>query len=191
VPTLLVIAGPNGGGKSTLTAETTPEGLQNLIDPDAIARRVNPANPTQSAAEAGRIAIARTRQYLADKTGFAVETTLSGKGTLATIRQAKAAGFDVHLLYVALDTAELHIQRVRLRAARGGHDVPDDDVRRRYVRSLANLPEALRLSDKAVVFDNSGASRRRILIVRDGSIIWCAPDLPDWVRDIERTFAIV
>ena len=88
------------------------------------------------------------------------------------MRQAKSAGFRIQLLYVALSSPELHIQRVRLRVSQGGHDVPDEDILRRYARSLAHAPEAMRLADEAVVFDNSGLDRQRMLEVRKGRITW-------------------
>lgn len=98
MPTFTVIAGPNGSGKSTLTAAVNFEGRVNLVDPDAIARRINPSEPALAAAAAAREAIARCRQYLANKTSFAVETTLAGKGAIAMMRQAKSAGFRIQLL---------------------------------------------------------------------------------------------
>jgi predicted ABC-type ATPase len=186
VPTLTVIAGPNGSGKSTLTAAVNFEGRVNLVDPDAIARRINPSEPALGAAAAAREAIARCRKYLANKTSFAVETTLAGKGAIAMMRQAKSAGFRIQLLYVALSSPELHIQRVRLRVSQGGHDVPDEDILRRYARSLAHAPEAMRLADEAVVFDNSGLDRQRMLEVRKGRITWRRVRIPSWVADLDR-----
>ena len=189
MPTLTNIAGPNGSGKSTLTATEEFEGRANLVDPDAIARRINQFAPAQVAAAAGREAIALWREYLASKTSFAVETTLAGKGTLALMREAKAQGFRIYLLYVALSSPELQVDRVGLRVSQGGHDVPDEDVRRRYERSLAHAPEALLMADEAIVFDNSGYARKKLLAVRNGRVTWRAVRLPDWVRDIERAIS--
>ncbi len=186
MPTLTVIAGPNGAGKSTLTAAVNFEGRANLVDPDAIARRINRSDPALAAAAAAREAVTRCRQYLAGNTSFAVETTLAGKGAIAMMREARSARFRIQLLYVALSSPELHIQRVRLRVFQGGQDVPNEDIRRRYARSLANAPEALRLADEAVIFDNSGVDHQRMLEVRQGRITWRAPQLPTWVRDLDR-----
>jgi predicted ABC-type ATPase len=72
------------------------------------------------------------------------------------VRQASHAGYQTILVYVSLGDPELHIERVRLRVAQGGHDLPDSDIRRGYWRSLKRAPEALRLVDEAVVLDNSG-----------------------------------
>lgn len=102
------------------------------------------------------------------------------------MRQAKSAGFRIQLLYVALSSPELHIQRVRLRVSQGGHDVPDEDILRRYARSLAHAPEAMRLADEAVVFDNSGLDRQRMLEIRKGRITWRRVRIPSWVADLDR-----
>jgi predicted ABC-type ATPase len=82
---------------------------------------------------------------------FAVETTLSGRASLALIDSARARGYEIHLTFVALDSPERCIARIRTRALRGGHSVPDADVRRRYERSLANQPAALPMVDIAKI----------------------------------------
>ena len=186
MPTLVVIAGPNGSGKSTLTAAVDFEGRANLVDPDAIAGRMNPSHPETAAGPAAREAIARCRGYLAEKTSFAVETTLAGKRALTFMREAKSAGFQIQLLYVALSSPELHIQRVRLRVSQGGQDVTDQDIRRRCARSLAHAPEAVRLADETVIFDNSGLERQRVLEIRNGRVTWRAARVSRWVQDLDR-----
>ena len=92
-----------------------------------------------------------------------METTLAGHNAISIIREAKNAGYRTFLLYVALNDPEYHIERMRLRVAEGGHDIPDADVRRRYWRSLARAPEALRLCDEAEVLDNTGVRPERML----------------------------
>lgn len=184
MPALTVIAGPNGSGKSTLTASIRFEGSENLIDPDAIARVLDPEDPSRAALQAGRLAIERTREFLRDRKDFALETTLAGNGQLATIREAKALGYWVFLVYVALGNPQRNVRRVGLRVAKGGHDVPAADVLRRYERSIANAPVALKLADEAIVFDNAAAEHRRVLLLRGGEIVWSAETLPDWVQGI-------
>jgi len=78
----------------------------------------------------------------------------------------------------------LQIERVRLRVSQGGHDIPDADIRRRYGRSLLHAPEAMRLADETVVLDNSGPRPERMLILKDGQIIWRASSLPQWVQGL-------
>ena len=110
------------------------------MDPDAVARVLNPMNPSAGAMAAGREVLKRIAGYLASGVSFAVETTLSGKGTVDLISTAKSRGYEIHLVLVGLDSPERCIARVRDRAARGGHFIPEADVRRRYERALANFP---------------------------------------------------
>jgi predicted ABC-type ATPase len=136
VPTLTVIAGPNGSGKSTLTRSLEFEGRDRLLDPDAIARGINPLNPSAAAIAAGRDVVNRTADYLNQGLSFAVETTLASRGRVDLLRKAKSRGFEIHLVLIGLDSPERCITRIRNRATRGGHFVPDADVRRRYARSV-------------------------------------------------------
>ena len=97
---------------------------------------------------------------------------------------AHTAGFTVDLLYVCLSSVEGHRARVAARVAQGGHGVPDLDLRRRYARSLANLPRALALSDHALIFDNSSTEGYQLLLEwADGHAISLAPPLPHWLQD--------
>ncbi len=182
MPVLTLVAGPNGSGKSTATKFVDIEGRDRLLDPDAVARRLNPADPTAAAISAAREVLARIEQYLAERVSFAVETTLAGKGHLDVLARAKALRYEVRLVYICLDTPELSLNRVHGRVRRGGHFVPDADVRRRYARSIANSSIALRLADTAEFYDNSGDGHRLVLIARNGVIVWQSDPLPAWVR---------
>jgi predicted ABC-type ATPase len=181
VPTLTVIGGPNGSGKSTFTRNLDFDGRANLLDPDAIARRMNPDDLRLASIDAAREVIQRTREYLRDGQSFALETTLSSVSILETMRRAREGGFVVRLVYVCVENPDWNVERVRGRFAQGGHDVPDGDIRRRYERSLANLPAALRLAHQAVVYDNSGTAPRRVLETCDGIVVWHADNEPEWV----------
>jgi predicted ABC-type ATPase len=179
-----VVAGPNGSGKSTLTKALAFEGRENLLDPDAIARHLNPVDPQSIAIAAGREILRRIKLYLDTHVSFAIETTLASRRTLGIIQKAKACGFTVHLVYIGLDTSEHGILRVQERVLQGGHDVPDENVRRRYIRGLANLPEAIRTADRAIVYDNSENEHRKMLQTEHGSITWSAAKQPRWVLAI-------
>ena len=85
---------------------------------------------------------------------------------------------------MALGDPELHIERVRLRVALGGHDIPDADIRRRYARSLSRAPEAIRLADETLILDNAGDHPERMLMLRSGRIVWKGNVLPLWVQQI-------
>lgn len=182
MPTLTVIAGPNGSGKSTLTRSVHFEGRDRLLDPDAVARGLNPMNPSAAAIAAGRELLKRTADYLNRRVSFSVETTLSSRGRVDLIREAKSRGYEVRPVFVGVDSPERCIARIRNRAAQGGHFVPDDDVRRRYSRSIANAAQAVQPADIARFYDNSGNGARLILVANAGAVIWQADPLPEWVR---------
>lgn len=153
-PELLVIAGPNGSGKSTLTILGVADELP-VIDPDAIARNLSPNNPSNASVEAGREALCKQNSNIKNGESFAIETTLSGKSALRLMDDAKEAGFYVKLAYVRIDDVTINLQRIEGRVADGGHDIPSNDVLRRFNRSLENLPSAIEKSDSALLYDNS------------------------------------
>jgi len=121
---------------------------------------------------------------MTQRADFIVESTLAGHGAISLMSSAKRAGYRTLLIYVALGEPELHIDRVRLRVARGGHDIPDADIRRRYFRSLSRAPKAIRLADEAIVLDNAGPKPERVLMFRRGQITWISPSLPEWVSEL-------
>lgn len=154
-PTLTIIAGPNGAGKSTFTAAQSWMGSP-VVDPDAIARAISPTDPAAAATQAGRQSIALRRQYLKAKRSFTVETTLSGNSTSALINEARSHGFQVVLKYIGLSSAEQAQSRVASRVATGGHDIPKEDVERRFAHSLDQLPSIMAKVDRTELIDNSG-----------------------------------
>ncbi|AFY91140.1 zeta toxin family protein [Chroococcidiopsis thermalis] len=182
-PTLTIIAGPNGSGKSTFTRNTQEALGVPVIDPDLEARLLRPDAPETVAVAAGKQAIRRARTYLENNQSFAVETTLSGNTYLKMMREAKQKGWQVNLIYIGLNKVETNIQRVAQRVTVGGHNVPEKDIRRRYERSLANLPLALQQADDALIFDNSTvAGHQNVLTVENGRITQIVPELPEWLR---------
>jgi predicted ABC-type ATPase len=184
MPVLTVVAGPNGTGKSTMLRTFRFEGQDNLLDTDAVAKRLNPADPLQAAVTAGREVISRARGYIAESKSFVMETTLSGNLTVNLMRSAQGQGFTVNLVYIYIESSNASMKRVRDRAAKGGHFVPDEDVRRRYDRSLFHLREAIRVANSAVVFDNSQLEPRRLVEIDGGAVNWIAQDLPTEVKQI-------
>ena len=179
MPTLHVVAGPNGCGKSTLTRTTWLSGLD-IIDPDAIARRI-PGSPVQAAREALR------RQWAALRAGrtHLVETTLAGSGVLRHMDEARAGGYRIELYYVSVDSPDLALDRIRTRVASGGHDVPEPDVRRRFARSRANLPAAIARTHETRLYDNTNPDRpHREVAVFEGTSWWTVERLPGWAAAV-------
>jgi predicted ABC-type ATPase len=180
VPVLTVFAGPNGSGKSSLIKRIEFEGQENLLEPDAIARRIRPELPRRAGISAGREVLRRTAEYIRSAESFAIETTLAGNWTNSAIRAAMERSFFARLFYICLDNPERSIQRVRERVAQGGHDVADSDVRRRYARSLSNARQVLRIVHQGLVFDNSGAEPRPVFEMRRGRLLSRSDEVPAW-----------
>ena len=153
-PVAVFFAGCNGSGKSTLRDEILKSN-QPFIDADLIAKQVSFSHIQSADIAAGREAIRRFRLFLEQQQSFSIETTLSSVGALNNMRKAKNAGFELHLYYCALANVELNIARVAERVAKGGHHIPENTIRRRYVESLLNLKTAMEIADKSVIFDNS------------------------------------
>ena len=175
-PTLFVVAGPNGCGKSTLTRMSGFSGLD-IIDPDAIARDMAAGN----AAPAAREALRRRRAALRTGRTYLVETTLAGSGILRHMAAARSDGYRIILHFVSVDSSGQALDRIRNRVALGGHDVPEADARRRFARSHANLPAAITQSDVTLLYDNTALDRphREVAIRRNGTW-WIAEVIPDW-----------
>lgn len=138
---LIVVAGPNGAGKSTYSRTSFVSGFL-LLDPDRYGIQPNHHDPTT----AGRLVVQRVRSALTNGEDFVLETTLSGRFPLKIIGDAARVGYRINLIYIGLDDPEECIRRVRTRVSRGGHDVPDADVRRRFHRSIEALPRAIALA---------------------------------------------
>lgn len=180
--TFIVYAGPNGSGKSSVR-DVIDSPVEVVIDPDRIARQINAADPRSVDPEAGRAAVRLFDDTIASRQSLSMETTLSGHSALRRMERAKAAGYEVTLIYVALNDPQLNVDRVTERARQGGHFIEPETVRRRVGSSLDNLPRALAIADQSVVLDNSGPAHRRMLEVADGRLTFQAEQLPQWLQD--------
>lgn len=180
-PVMTVFAGTNGAGKSTLTKQLVGR-IGEVIDPDAIAKSINPDNPESVSPAAGRETLNRVKECIRSGRSFSIETTLSGKTAIRQMEQAKASGFEVDLYYVGLKNVEYHISRVEMRVAQGGHFIPEEDIRRRYDRSLKNLAVASKIADRTYVFDNTSEFTQLLEINERGQVRYLADKLPEWAR---------
>ncbi len=181
-PRFVLLGGPNGSGKSTLVRRIDPEGLDDIINPDTI--RLADGS-LASVLQAGRMVIQRTASHLAAGRGFLLETTLSGNREARVVAEARARGYRVEVLFVCLRDVELNILRVQARVKMGGHAVPEEDIRRRYFRSLDNLREILPMTHAAALFDDSGEGHRLVARYRNGALEWRAKDGPGWLSRVE------
>ena len=157
-PNLYIIAGPNGAGKTTASYTLLPEmlGCTNFVNADEIARGLSPFSPETVDVQAARIMLARIEELLAQKVDFAIETTLATRSYVQLVKRAQKAGYKVHLLFFCLESPEQAILRVAQRVAEGGHNIPEDVIRRRFARGIANLTHLyLPICDSALVYNNS------------------------------------
>ena len=162
-PTIFVLAGCNGAGKSSIGGAALRQAGAEWFDPDAAARRIAAANahsvPRPTIEEVNAAAWNEGRRLLeraiAERLDFAFETTLGGRTIAELLRHACESGLAVNVWFVGLDSVELHLERVRRRVARGGHDIPEAKVRERYRRSRENLIRLLPALAALRVFDNS------------------------------------
>ena len=126
---------------------------------------MSPFQPEKVALEAGRIMLRRLDELLSNGENFAFETTLATKSYKNKIKVAKENGFKVILLFFWLRNVELAIERVKIRVKEGGHNIPEDVIRRRYVNGIKNLFEIyLPIVDEALVFDNSDVEPKLIML---------------------------
>jgi predicted ABC-type ATPase len=161
-PQVVVLGGPNGAGKSTVAPELLRNalGLKEFVNADQIASGLSAFNTEAVAFEAGRIMLRRVHELARERSTFAFESTLASRSFHHFLVQLKANGYRVMLFYVALMSPELAVARVQHRVRMGGHDVPEDIVRRRFHRSLKNLFELyLPIADRWRVFDNSTGTK--------------------------------
>lgn len=155
---LYIIAGCNGAGKTTASFTILPDILEcrEFVNADEIAKGLSPFQPEKVAFESGRIMLHRIDELIAAGETFAFETTLATKSYRTTIREAKEKGFYVTLLFFWLNDVELAVERVKTRVREGGHNIPEDVIRRRYRNGIKNLFEIyLPVVDDMFIFDNS------------------------------------
>lgn len=167
-PRMVVLAGPNGSGKSTVTsgliqAEEFPAVYINADDISRI-ELTHISDPFARNLEAANLAEARRRSALEAGRAFAFETVLSTPGKLALFDEARANNFSVELIFVTTSDPSINQHRVRLRVAKGGHDVDPIKIAERYERAMRLLPSAVSKADYAEVFDNSSSDGPPVLV---------------------------
>lgn len=134
MPRLYIISGCNGAGKTTASYTMLPEMLEcsEFVNSDEFAKGLSPFQPEKASIQAGRYMITKIRYLLKEQRDFALETTLATRTVLKTVKMAQAAGYTVTLLYFWLNSPELAIERVKARVEAGGHNIPEETIRRRY-----------------------------------------------------------
>lgn len=178
---LWVVGGPNGAGKSTLIrrqeAHLINHEMPPVISPDAIAaeQRVSPQKAAQKALQ-------QRWHMITSGQNVVLDTTFSGPSLPRLMADLKSCGWGISLIFVGTRDTLLLEQRIRQRVAAGEHDVPVQDIERRYQRSVKNLADHWKLADRLYVFDNTFAHPRLKLSAKSGTTTYVSRDLPGWIE---------
>ena len=166
-PTIYLIAGCSGAGKTTFAKEFLPKEVKCLrfLNADEIARGLSPLKPSAGAIRAARLLLTQVDEHLRRRETFGMESTLSGKTYIRLFQRARQLGFEIELHYLWLSSPTQAIARVRQRVQQGGHHVPAGDIRRRFKRSLFHLlNDYLPLATRWAVWDSRSLPAKRLAI---------------------------
>jgi predicted ABC-type ATPase len=188
-PILLVIAGPNGSGKTTVTARLRQDrwshGVE-YLNPDEIARdRFGDWNSPEAVANAARWTTQRREELLAARQGIAFETVLSTDEKLQFVERARLSGYFVRVFFVGTSDPRINSARITDRVRAGGHSVPIDKIIARHAKSTSNLGSVIAIANRVYVYDNSidDVEARLCTRTRDGRLAKIYGPLPQWVAD--------
>ena len=171
-PKIVIVAGPNGAGKSTSAPMLLkgPFAVDDFINADVIARGISAFSPEKAAIPAGRVMLKRLRDLVELGTSFAFETTLASRSFTRWLTKASHSGYQIGLLFLYLPSVELAVARVKERVMLGGHNVPEQDIRRRYEKGLSNFFQIYRpLCNYWRFYDNSNEYDPRLLASGENS----------------------
>jgi predicted ABC-type ATPase len=196
---IYVLAGPNGAGKSSVAGAVFRASGADYFNPDEAARKILRQHPDLTQLEANSLAWQEGRRLLEEaiesRKDFAFETTLGGRTITDLLERALAARIGVHLWYIALHSAELHIARVQSRVDHGGHNIPEAQIRSRYASSILNLIRLMPGLKELQLYDNSATGDPQlgqepqpllVLSMAEGKIqtICDLDHAPDWAKPI-------
>lgn len=178
MPRLYIVSGCNGAGKTTASYTLLPEMLEcrQFVNSDEFAKGLSPFNPEGASIQASRYMLMRIRYLLQRNEDFGIETTLATRSLLNTVRSAQEKGYYVTVLYFWLNSPDLAVRRVKARVAAGGHNIPEETVRRRYRVGIGYFfNDYAPICDRWILADNSQVpfkvvaegGKARPLIVKD------------------------
>lgn len=170
-PIMYVFAGNNGSGKSTVRGMFYDHlGSVINIDPDTLVKKHRNQTTKSPAISAGKEALRIVNDCIKSNIDFSIETTLAGKLSLRQIKQAKAKGFEVVVIYVGTNHVAINLRRIAKRVENGGHDIPKEDVLRRHWVSRENLINHLEVIDNIYLVDNSGKDGELFATIENGAV---------------------
>ena len=170
MPQLFILAGCNGAGKTTASKVLLPEvfEIETFVNADIIAAQLNPNNPESVAIQAGRMMLGQIEELLFHRKSFVLETTLATKSYVELVKKAQNLDYEVTLTYFWLESADHAIERVARRVKQGGHNIPDDVVRRRYENGIRNMFKLfMPIVDKWTIYDNSDYTEGRSIMIAE------------------------
>ena len=185
MPRMFIISGCNGSGKTTASYSVLPEMLEcsEFVNSDEFAKGFSPFDPGKASILASRYMIAKIRYLLARQKDFGIETTLATRSLMKTVKIAQSVGYTVTLLYFWLNSPELAIARVKARVEAGGHNIPEETVRRRYKVGLSYFfNDYAPVCERWILADNSQIPFR---VIAEGS-----KDTVTSIKD-ERTYRMI
>lgn len=179
-----IIGGVNGSGKSSLAGvlSSTDTGLGKIIDPDKINIQFG-----GDRIKGGKAALKLIDECMEKGVNFAQETTLSGRNTLKTIAKARERGYTVRLYYVGLNSCEESLNRIANRVKKGGHNIPEADVKRRYEKRFEDLYNVLTACDTAIFYDNENGFVR-VGEYLNGRLMIYSGDIPEWLSEFNKVY---
>jgi len=184
-----IIAGPNGSGKTTFANKFLPDYARcsNFVNADLIAQGLSPFSPKQVAIKAGKLVLSQIHEFKDSGVDFAFETTLSGRLHVNLFKNLKLKGYELHLFFLWIPNSELAIARIKDRVLEGGHNVPAQDVRRRFKRSICNFFKLYQpLLNSWMLFDNAGSLPRLIAKMKNGNVVITNQELFKKIKALVR-----
>lgn len=190
-PVLIVIAGPNGSGKTTITSKILRhEWLEDAVyvNPDQVAQeRFGDWNSPEAVMQAAQYCEVQREDCLINKKSLIFETVLSSEGKVDFIRRAKEAGYFIRLFFVSTSHPSINAARIAQRVMKGGHDVPIPKIISRYQKSIINCKRCANLADRTYVYDNSieDADARLLFRLTEGKLFkQYTDDIPEWALSV-------
>ena len=177
MPRLYIISGPNGSGKTTASYGVLPELLDcsEFVNSDEFAKHLSPFAPESAYITASRLMLRKVKYLFDRREDFCIETTLATRALLKMTRSAQQRGYFVTVLYFWLSSPDIAVERVAARVRAGGHNIPEETIRRRYQMGLNYLFHSyMQICDKWILADNSNPpfdiiaeGSKKGLVIRD------------------------
>lgn len=191
---ITVIAGVNGAGKSSIAGKSLRNNGGEYFNPDEVARQLMAEDSSlaqhDANAKAWKMGYEQLNEAIARNLDYSFETTLGGNSITECLLEAISQGIQVRVFYCGLSSIDLHIDRVQERVSQGGHDIPEDMIRKRYTTSTHNMMRLLTGCYQVDVYDNSAPLTngkpgiKQLFRIKEGIFEIYEPNMPDWAKPL-------